>query len=409
MLSPTAQAIRASLADRDDLTGFYAARQYQPLWFDGTTLRPEARRLAARIADAGDDNLDPTRYSVPALADAADPAVLAQTELALSRAYVAFAADLHRPKAAARLAYIHEGLAPTERTPRQWLDMIGDTPSADGLTRALRMNPLYEELRAVAGRVPPERRALVVANLERARAIPADPGRRFILVDTAVATLRAYDAGHVSDTMRVVVGKTSEPTPEMAARMSFVVLNPYWNLPPDLARARAKRVLTEGPGFLGREGFEMLSGWDDKARRLSIQDVDWKAVAAGKEELRMRQAPGGTNFMGRIKFMLPNRLGIYLHDTPNKELFALTDRRRSSGCVRLQDAMRLARWVFDGTPPDPGKAGPDEHVTLPQPLPVYITYLTVDPATGAKRADPYKRDPALLAALGLTAPALAAR
>lgn len=259
----------------------------------------------------------------------------------------------------------------------------------------------------------PERyERLIRANLERARAIPADPGRRFILVDTGSATLRAYDGRQVRETMRVVVGKTEMPTPAMAARISYAVLNPYWNLPPDLAQVRAQRVLAQGKKYLAQDKLEALSGWDDKARTLSPDEVDWTAVAQGRAQLRMRQTPGPHNMMGKIKFMLPNKLGIYLHDTPDKQLFASAERRFSSGCVRLQDAARLSRWVFDGAPPDPARAGPETRIDIAEPIPVYITYLTVEPRPGgglAFRSDPYRRDAPLLAALTGTGGAVTAQ
>jgi murein L,D-transpeptidase YcbB/YkuD len=86
--------------------------------------------------------------------------------------------------------------------------------------------------------------------------------------------------------------------------------------------------------------------------------------------------------MGSVKFMMPNRLGIYLHDTPDKSLFARADRRLSSGCVRVADAGRLERWLFAGRAPTPSGT-PEERAYLPRPVPVYITYLTGPPPTGA--------------------------
>ncbi|WP_380855212.1 L,D-transpeptidase family protein [Sphingoaurantiacus capsulatus] len=243
---------------------------------------------------------------------------------------------------------------------------------------------------------------LIRANLERARAIPADPGRRFLVVDTAGATLRAYEDGKVAEQMHVIVGKPDMPTPAMAGRISHAVLNPYWNLPPDLAQIRAERVLAMGKKYLVQDRLEAMSSWEADARVLSPDEVDWKAVASGKQQLRMRQTPGPHNMMGKIKFMLPNRYGIYLHDTPEKLLFANDQRRFSSGCVRLADAPRLARFLFDGKAPDPDKAGAEERVDLPKGVPVYITYLTVEPKAGgglAFRADPYKRDGTLMASL----------
>ena len=259
---------------------------------------------------------------------------------------------------------------------------------------------------AVLNEGPARYERLIRANLERARAIPADPGKRFIFVDVASATLRAYHDGKVQETMRVIVGKPDQKTPTMAARMSHAIVNPYWNLPPDLTQVRAKRVLAQGVGYLKQDKLESMSGWEPDARPLAPTEVDWKAVATGATPLRMRQLPGPHNMMGKIKFMLPNKLGIYLHDTPDKGLFANAERRFSSGCVRLADAPRLARWLFGADAPDPAKMGMEQQVNLKETVPVYITYMTVEAKPDGNltfRSDPYKRDPSLLAALDANA------
>ena len=106
---------------------------------------------------------------------------------------------------------------------------------------------------------------------------------------------------------------------------------------------------------------------------LSPDSVDWKAVAAGSAEVFVRQRPGPANSLGHFKFDLPNGDGIYLHDTPKKELFAQDARNLSHGCVRLEDAERLARWLLGKEPP--AAAVPEEHVLLPRPVPITISYL----------------------------------
>jgi murein L,D-transpeptidase YcbB/YkuD len=128
--------------------------------------------------------------------------------------------------------------------------------------------------------------------------------------------------------------------------------------------------------------------------------VDWQAVLAGRRELRVRQLPGGSNAMGQMKFMFPNQLGIYLHDTPDRSVLRGEARLVSAGCVRLEDAPRLARWLMGETPRARG-AAPEQQLSLPEPVPIYITYLTVapEPQGVALREDVYNRDPAQLAAL----------
>jgi murein L,D-transpeptidase YcbB/YkuD len=246
-----------------------------------------------------------------------------------------------------------------------------------------------------------ETRDLLRLNLERARALPAQLGRRYVLVDAAAARLWMYEDGRAVDSMRVAVGKPSEATPMMAAMIRSLTLNPYWNVPPDLVRERiAPGVVSQGPSLLRNLRYEVLSDWSDDATRVDPSTVDWQAVLAGRRELRVRQLPGGSNAMGQMKFMFPNQLGIYLHDTPDRSVLRGEARLVSAGCVRLEDAPRLARWLMGETPRARG-AAPEQQLSLPEPVPIYITYLTVapEPQGVALREDVYNRDPAQLAAL----------
>jgi L,D-transpeptidase YcbB len=180
----------------------------------------------------------------------------------------------------------------------------------------------------------------------------------------------------------------------MAGLMRYAVVNPYWNVPPDLVRTRvAPKVLDGGLTYFRSKHYEVLSGWSADAHVIAPQQVDWAGVAAGKEDLRVRQLPGGDNMMGRVKFMFPNDLGVYLHDTPDKQLFKDGERRFSSGCVRVEDAPRLARWLF-GKNLTTRSGKPEQQVDLPDPIPVYITYLTAVPGEQGIifREDAYGRD-----------------
>ena len=264
---------------------------------------------------------------------------------------------------------------------------------ADGLAGPLTLSVLN------TGSVDQQR--LLRLNLERARALPADLGRRYILVDAAAARLWMYENGESQGTMRVVVGKPTEPTPMMAATMRYISLNPYWNIPPDLVRERvARAVLDDGPGVIRARRYQILSDWTDNARIVDPREVNWRAVAGGQQEIRVRQLPGPDNAMGRMKFMFPNDLGVYLHDTPDRGLLREEARLFSAGCVRLEDAPRLAAWLFGRTPRREGSE-PEQRVDLPEPIPVYIVYMTVapEPQGVAHRQDVYNRDPVQFANL----------
>ena len=187
----------------------------------------------------------------------------------------------------------------------------------------------------------------------------------------------------------------------MAAFIQYSVVNPYWNIPPDLVRRDiAPKYLDQGKAYFDRTGFEALSGWIRDADILDPQEIDWKGVANGDFELRVRQRPGPGNGMGEIKFMLPNDRGIYLHDTPSRPLFDEKVRAFSSGCVRLEDAWRVAEWLH-GDKPRADAKGAEQAIMLPEPVPVYITYFTVmADADGVQfRDDLYGRDDDALIAL----------
>ena len=235
---------------------------------------------------------------------------------------------------------------------------------------------------------------IIEVNLDRAKQMPSYLGDRFILVDAANQLLYMYDGQSISGSMRVVVGKPSDPTPIMAAMVSYSEVNPYWNVPPDLVRDRyAARVLRGGKNYLDTRGFEALSSWEDDARVLGYREVDWRAVQRGDFQLRLRQRPGPANGMGAIKFMMPNRLGIYLHDSPSRQLFNESHRAFSAGCVRLQYAWQLAEWVY-GSREAVATKKPAAIVNLPKTLPVYINYFTAKPTEHGFefRDDFYNRD-----------------
>lgn len=197
---------------------------------------------------------------------------------------------------------------------------------------------------------------------------------RYVLVDAASARLYMIEDGRVQDSMKVIVGKPETPTPALRSTLGYETLNPYWHVTPDLAKTIiAPRVLKDGDAYLTHQGYEVVSGFGPDGRVIPADSVDWKAVAAGDAKILVRQQPGPANSLGRFKFDIPYSDGIYLHDTPKKELFAQDERNLSHGCVRLEDAPRLARWLLGKDPPE--VAVPEQHIALPRPVPITISYL----------------------------------
>lgn len=235
---------------------------------------------------------------------------------------------------------------------------------------------------------------LLLADMDRLRGLPA--AGRYVLVDTAAARLRMIEDGREAGAMKVVVGKPGMETPMLAGLIRYALVNPYWNVPPDLVRATiAPAVLREGPAALERRRYVLSADWST-TERIAPAAVDWPGVAAGRASVWVRQLPGARNMMGRVKFMLPNDMGIYLHDTPDKALFAHADRRMSSGCVRLEDAPRLARWLF-GRPILEGDPAPDRRVDLAEPVPVFTIALNAGIEGGEARLGREQARPPLTA------------
>ena len=204
----------------------------------------------------------------------------------------------------------------------------------------------------------PYRAAQIAANLERMRWLPRNFGSRFIYVNVPAFRLEAYDGGQKALDMKVIVGEDFEDkaTPVFSDVMETVVFRPYWNVTPDIAE---KEIFPKmNSGYLAANRYELYQEGG---------------------VTRVRQLPGDKNSLGLVKFLFPNDFNIYLHDTPNHELFNKDVRAFSHGCIRVEKPAELAQWVLGW---DPGRVdaamhGKDDNgVKVPQKIPVYITYGT---------------------------------
>jgi murein L,D-transpeptidase YcbB/YkuD len=373
-----------------EIAQFYRARGGAPLWFSPSA-GPAAQQLLQLLASAQADHLNPRRYNVGALnraiaaARTGNPAAVQRAEAMLSSAFVAYAGDLRRDPGVG-IIYVDKELKPTPPSAYELLTAASRAPSLSDYVQQMGwMNPIYAKLRqAIASRLYSNAAQfrLLSLNLERARALPSGSGR-FVIVNPPAARLYMYENGQVVDSMRVVAGRPDPiaQTPMMNAFIRYVALNPYWNSPPDItSRKLAPTILKEGRAYFTKRGYDLVDHFGPDARVLDPMSVDWKAVAAGRVQVNLRQRPGPANSMGRMKFMFPNQQGIWLHDTPEKEKIEDAARLESNGCVRLEDAARFARWLFNGRPPRTQGARPEQKVELPTPVPIYLTYLTAVPS-----------------------------
>lgn len=372
----------------DDISRFYTASKNAPIWFRSGQAEagPMLVTILKRAPIDGFERGPQLAASVEAAlakAQTGDAAAVQSAERTMSAAWIDYVKALHAPTP--RMLYGEKWVTPTPPSSFAVLRQALNAPSlAQHLKSVSDINPIYSSLRDAALREAAlpggGQSARYAANLERARSIPAKG--RFVLVDAATARLWMYEDGRPVDSMKVVVGKLDYRTPMVASMIWYATFNPYWHVPDHLIRQTiAKRVQSEGEAYLKKNGYQVVSEYGDNGQIIPPSSIDWKAVAAGTTRIKMRQLPGATNSMGKVKFNFANSEGIYLHDTPTRVYFQQNNRALSNGCVRLEDAMRLGRWLMGREPVAPNDQ-PEQHVQLPQGVPVFVTYLTAQPHIG---------------------------
>lgn len=215
-------------------------------------------------------------------------------------------------------------------------------------------------------------------NLERLRARSDSLPVPRIEVNIAAQMLRYFDPkGNVLE-MRTIVGRRDWPTPIFEAKMQAIVLAPYWNVPTRIASLEVIPAIRKDPGFLARNDMEVVT-MAGRPHTVDPATIDWSKSFP----YRIRQRPGPRNPLGEVKFLLPNRFDVYLHDTPGRAAFQRADRALSHGCVRLERALDLAAALLAGRPEGAVDsmravihAGREYTIRLDHRVPVILYYQT---------------------------------
>jgi len=386
------------------LRRFYAAYGYEPVW---NTRQAQANALMQAVLRAGEHGLDPELFHAAVLKDsAALPPI--DRDLLLSDAFLAYADALARGVLPAELRMDDEDLKPEPVDVATVLNSAIASPDPGAAIEALAPNaPEYQALRralqyyqsaaAVPAQTTPaprgapgqhqakspaaaspalnQNRARQVAiNLERWRWLPRSIPADRVWVNTASAQLVLYRGNQPTFTTRVVVGESDKQTPEVQATISSVLFNPPWNVPRSIAAKEILPKLGQDPGYLERH--HMI------VRRNGL----------------IQQQPGANSALGQVKFEMHNRFDVYLHDTPMKNLFSVDNRRRSHGCVRVQNPRELAVLLLQRPMETINQRiglGHTNSLPLSEPVPVFFVYQTVTvDQNGALefRPDFYQRD-----------------
>ena len=252
-------------------------------------------------------------------------------------------------------------------------------------------------------------------NLERWRWLPRTPPDRYIEVNIAGFSLRVVERARTVMTMKAIVGKDYQPTPILASEITHLVLNPFWNVPRKIAWEEIIPRVKRDTSYLERRLFKVYSAAGRGRREVDPASIDW--TTADSTAYRFRQQPGPSNALGRMKFVLPNEYGVYIHDTNAHGLFKKPVRHLSHGCIRIERPMALAEYVLRGHSGWTRKKiasvlETDTSLTirLPQAIPVYFLYLTAwadESGPVQFHNDVYRLDEAHYRALGSTVPMIA--
>ncbi|UCH21094.1 MAG: L,D-transpeptidase family protein [Deltaproteobacteria bacterium] len=258
--------------------------------------------------------------------------------------------------------------------------------------------------------VPVEERVRQIElNLERWRWIPHELGQRYIMVNIADFKLNVVEDRQTVMESRVVVGKDYRKTPVFSKNMTHLVLNPYWNIPTKIAVEDILPKVKRNPRYLIRRNIKVFESWEEGAPELDPLSIDWSKVDENNFSFKFRREPGPRNDLGRIKFMLPNKFAVYLHDTPYRGLFRKPSRVFSSGCIRVEKSTDLAVYLIRDDPQlsrqdilETLKTTERQVIRLQNPIPVHLLYWTAWVGQDGLlhfREDVYERDKPLDVAL----------
>lgn len=367
---------------------FYENERYPTVWTREDAPTPLVVQLQRAIGTSDDDALNPAAYHqriIAALRQGTDYEDIAALEILMTDAYLSLAGDLAN------------GLVDPRRVEPTWnAGKMGDAALgallAEGVIEQDIITPLnrlnvndrrYQTLKqrymllrdSRIGQAPVTTDDLII-NMERLRWMPKERGKAHIIVNIPAYRVSMIRDGRRIYRSRAIVGRRDRKTPRFTDRLRYIVMSPTWTVPPMIMKQDKLPRLRRDPTAYDESFEAILPG----GGVVAPSTVDWKDTAAGHYTLRRK--PGPRNELGRVKFLFPNRYAIYLHDTPNRSLFAREYRAKSSGCIRLQKPLELADILLanSGWTPDRIRAATrrstSKWVKLARETPIYLVYWT---------------------------------
>ncbi len=246
----------------------------------------------------------------------------------------------------------------------------------------------------------------IKVNLERLRWMPDDYGEDYILVNLSDYRLSLYKRNRLTAQHKVIIGKSYRKTPVFSDKMTYLVFNPTWTVPPTILKNDIIPAVRKDKEYLKKKNIRVFKANAVNAEEVASDDLDWKNISGKNFPYTLVQIPGPNNALGQVKFMFPNKYNIYIHDTPDKQLFQKEEKNFSSGCIRVEDPVKLAEIILKDLPQwnrekiDSIIATKKETtISFSKPIFVHILYWTAwvdDNGVIQFRNDIYGRDSAVL-------------
>jgi len=241
---------------------------------------------------------------------------------------------------------------------------------------------LGKESRAELNIPPAQRIRQIALNMKRWRELPRDLGERYIWVNLTDYQLDLINNDEPELSMKVIIGKQKRQTPTSQVVVGSIVLNPHWNVPNKIATEDILPLIKLDPNYLHNHNMVLLEGWSNPTV-LDPKDIDWETMTPETFTYRIQQHPGNDNALGRVKFVTSSDRAIYLHDTSARHLFKRQTRTISSGCVRIEKPLALARALLknkedwdDERLQNSLDEGSTQHISLRESVPTYLSYMT---------------------------------
>jgi len=241
------------------------------------------------------------------------------------------------------------------------------------------------------------RRDQLKVNIERLKTLTTNLGPRYVVVNIPAARVEAIENNVAVSRHTAVVGKIDRPSPDINSKIVQINFNPYWTVPVSIVRKDLIRLMQDTPDYLTQNHIRIF---DPKHKEVQPSDINWYSEDA--VHYTFREDPGDSNSLGRIRINFPSPYGVYMHDTPLKNLFGEDFRYDSSGCCRVQNVRALVGWLLEGSKGWSSeridhalKSGDQVNANLTKPVPLHWVYVTAWSASDGIvqfREDIYSRD-----------------